>query len=263
VQSFREEELKRLGRLHSVDTARRAVAMARAAGFDNLSLDLMMWLPGQSTDHWLESIDGLIDTAPDHASLYLLEVYPNSPLKDEMARAGWSLAPDEDAEAMYLAAMERLEAEGYHQYEISNVARPSRESRHNLKYWTEGQWLGFGCGAHATCGGRRWRVVSGTAEYVEKITSRQDVRLDLRSPDAREQFEEAMFMGLRLTRGVDLAAIRARHGVDVWGRHGAELEPFLKAGLLIYEPGSRFALTRRGMLVANELMMVFIGNEVR
>jgi oxygen-independent coproporphyrinogen-3 oxidase len=263
VQSFREDELKRLGRLHSVDTARRAVSTARAAGFDNLSLDLMMWLPGQSTDHWLESVAGLIDTAPDHASLYLLEVYPNSPLKDDMARAGWSLAPDEDAEAMYLTAMERLETEGFHQYEISNVARPGREARHNLKYWTEGEWLGFGCGAHATCGGQRWRVVSGTAEYVEKITSRQDVRLDLRSVDAREQFEEAMFMGLRLTRGVDLAAIRERHGVDVWGRYGPELEPFLKAGLLIYQPDSRLALTRRGMLVASELMMVFIGDEVR
>ena len=263
VQSFRDEELRRLGRLHSVDTARRAVTLARAAGFDNLSLDLMMWLPGQSTAQWLESVDGLIAAAPDHASLYLLEVYPNSPLKDEMARAGWSLAPDEEAEAMYLAAMERLEAEGFQQYEISNVARPSRESRHNLKYWTQGEWLAFGCGAHATCGGRRWRVVSGTVEYVEKITSRQDVRLDFRTLDAREQFEEAMFMGLRLARGVDLAAIRARHGVDVWRRYGAALEPFLKAGLLIYEPESRLALTRRGMLVANELMMVFIGDEVR
>ncbi len=86
VQSFRDEELRRLGRLHSSQTAREAVRCARAAGFDNLSLDLMMWLPGQSTEDWLASVDALIDLQPDHASLYLLEIYPNAPLRDEMAR---------------------------------------------------------------------------------------------------------------------------------------------------------------------------------
>ena len=105
VQSFRDEELRRLGRLHSVARARDAVAQARAAGFENLSLDLMMWLPGQRREEWLESVDALIDTGPDHASLYLLEVYPNAPLKDEMARAGWSVAPDEEAAEMYLAGL--------------------------------------------------------------------------------------------------------------------------------------------------------------
>ena len=90
-------------------------------------------------------------SAPEHLSLYLLEVYPNAPLKDEMARARWSQAPDDDAAVMYLTAMERLDAAGYEQYEISNVARPGRRSRHNLKYWTDGEWLGFGCGAHSTC----------------------------------------------------------------------------------------------------------------
>lgn len=263
VQSFREEELKRLGRLHSVDTARRAVRLARAAGFDNLSLDLMMWLPGQSTAQWMESVEALIDASPDHASLYLLEVYPNSPLKDEMARAGWSLAPDEDAADMYLAGMERLEAAGYSQYEISNVARPGRQARHNLKYWQEGEWLGFGCGAHSTCGGSRWRVVSATADYVTRITSGQEVRLDLRALDAQERFEEAMFMGLRLTDGVDLRAIRERHGVDVWDRYGAELEPFVRAEMVRHVPKTRLALTRRGMLVASELMTVFISGAVR
>ena len=119
-------------------------ALARAAGFDNLSLDLMMWLPGQSTADWLASVDALIASQPDHASLYLLEIYPNAPLRDEMARAGWSVAPDDDAAEMYLEGLARLDRAGFEQYEISNVARPaSRRSRHNLKYWQEGEWLGI------------------------------------------------------------------------------------------------------------------------
>ena len=101
-----------------------ALGEARAAGFDNVSLDLMMWLPGQTVGEWLESVDEAAALGPEHLSLYLLEVYPNAPLRDEMARARWSQAPDEDAAAMYVTAMERLEAAGYEQYEISNVARP-------------------------------------------------------------------------------------------------------------------------------------------
>ena len=116
-----------------------------------------------------DTVDGLIALAPDHASLYLLELYPNAPLREAMARASWSLAPDDDAAEMYLWAMARLDQSGYSQYEISNVARPGRESRHNLKYWRDGEWLGFGCGAHSTRGALRWKNVAGTAEYVARV----------------------------------------------------------------------------------------------
>jgi len=186
VQSFQDAELQRLGRLHSADTARTAVTRARAAGFDNLSLDLMMWLPGQRPADWLASVDALIGVEPDHASLYLLEIYPNAPLKDEMARGGWSVAPDDDAAEMYLDGLGRLDRAGYEQYEISNVARPAaRRARHNLKYWQEGEWLGFGCGAHSTHGGERWRTLSSTTEYVNLIESGGEVRLDRRALDPR------------------------------------------------------------------------------
>ena len=159
VQSFRDEELARLGRIHSADRARAAVGEARAAGFDNVSLDLMMWLPQQTHDDWRDSVESLIDVRPEHASLYLLELYPNAPLKEDMARSGWSLAPDDDAAEMYLWSFDRLEEAGYSQYEISNVSLPGRTSRHNLKYWQDGEWLGFGCGAHSTVGGVRWKNV--------------------------------------------------------------------------------------------------------
>jgi oxygen-independent coproporphyrinogen-3 oxidase len=264
VQSFRDEELRRLGRLHSSQTARDAVRLARSAGFDNLSLDLMMWLPGQSPDQWLTSVDALIDQQPDHASLYLLEIYPNAPLRDEMARAGWSVAPDDDAAAMYLEGLARLDRAGYEQYEISNVARPAaRRSRHNIKYWQEGEWLGFGCGAHATFRGERWRTVSATADYIDRVAAGQDVRLDRRTLGGEERVEEALFMGLRLTDGLDLALMHSRHGIDIWERYEQDLAPYVTAGLLVHEPGRRLALTRNGMLLANDVMAVFIGGTVR
>jgi oxygen-independent coproporphyrinogen-3 oxidase len=264
VQSFRDEELRRLGRLHSSDTAREAVRAARAAGFDNLSLDLMMWLPGQSTGEWLSSVDALIDLQPDHASLYLLEIYPNAPLRDEMARGGWSVAPDDDAAEMYLEGLARLDRAGFEQYEISNVARPAaRRSRHNLKYWQEGEWLGFGCGAHATFRGERWRTLSSTTDYIDHVTAGADVRLDRRALDETERLEEALFMGLRMTAGLDLGAIKTRHGIDIWTDYGQDLAPYVTAGLLIHEPERRLALTRDGMLLANEVMAVFIGRTVR
>lgn len=263
VQSFHDEELARLGRLHSAETARRALADARDAGFDNVSLDLMMWLPGQSVGRWLSSVDTLIACAPDHASLYLLEIYPNAPLRDEMARGGWSVAPDDDAAAMYLEAMARLDAAGYEQYEISNVARPGRRSRHNLKYWQDGAWIGLGCGAHSTRGADRWRNVAGTGEYVACLERGASVRRDLEARTPEQCAEDAIFMGLRLSDGLDLAAIDDAYGVDVWNDYGAELARFLDAGLLWHRPGARLGLTRDGMLVANEIMMVFIGRTVR
>lgn len=261
VQSFRDDELTRLSRLHSAARAREAVGLARQAGFDNLSLDLMMWLPQQSVSEWLESVDALVAQAPDHASLYLLELYPNAPLRDEMARAKWSLAPDDDAAEMYLRALERLDAAGYEQYEISNVATAGRVSRHNLKYWADGEWRGFGCGAHSTRSGVRWKNLSSTAEYIAAVNGGGQLGIERRVLSAGERLEEALFTGLRLTRGIDLEAVNARYDVDVWERYGAELRPFVDQGLLIYD--SRLRLTRAGMLLANEIMAVFIGANVR
>jgi oxygen-independent coproporphyrinogen III oxidase len=257
VQSFRDEELRRLSRLHDADRARVAVAEARGAGFDNVSVDLMMWLPQQSVSEWLESVDAAIALAPEHLSLYLLEVYPNAPLKDDMARARWSQAPDEDAATMYEEAMERLEAAGLAQYEISNVARSGRRSRHNLKYWSDGEWLGFGCGAHSTRGGARWKNISSTVEYTDTVMRGVSPAVDLRRMSPNEQLGDALFTGLRLVDGIDLNVIQTRYGVDVWRRFGPELEPFIEAGCLRRD-GARLWLTRQGMLLAHEVMAVFV-----
>ena len=257
VQSFREAELKRLGRMHSVERAREALAEARRAGFDNISLDLMMWLPQQSAADWQESVESLIALGPEHASLYLLELYPNAPLKEDMARAGWSLAPDDDAAEMYLWSMTRLEAAGYRQYEISNVARPGFASRHNLKYWRDEQWLGFGCGAHSTFGGARWKNVAATEDYVRRVQAGEPLAVERHELTPERRLEDALFTGLRLTEGLDLHHLDAAYGVDVWTRYGAALQPFVDAGLVCRDPG-RIRLTREGMLLANEVMAVFV-----
>jgi oxygen-independent coproporphyrinogen-3 oxidase len=262
VQSFREEELRRLGRLHSADRARQAVVEARRGGFENISLDLMMWLPQQTTADWQSNVDALIDVGPEHASVYLLELYPNAPLKENMARAGWSLAPDDDAAEMYLWSLERLDRAGYDQYEISNVSRAGKASRHNLKYWQDGEWLGFGCGAHSTRRGVRWKNVSSTEDYISYLAApARRITMGLvserRDMSVEEQLEDALFTGIRLTEGLDLQAIRGRYGVDVWGRYGTALEPFVGAGLLSVD-GRRLRLSRNGMLVANEVMQVFV-----
>ena len=262
VQSFSDAELQRLSRLHSASRAREAFAMARDAGFDNISLDLMMWLPQQSIAEWLTSVDALIELGPNHASLYLLEIYPNSPLRDAMSRSKWVVAPDDDAAEMYLLAMERLDAAGYQQYEISNVARDSLLSRHNLKYWTDGEWLGFGPGAHSTRGGVRWRNVSATPDYTGAVQAGGQLIAERRILSQREGLEEALFTRLRLTEGIDLELVESRYGVDVWREYGGELKRFVEAGLLIYDD-RRLKLNRAGMLLANEIMTVFLGSNVR
>lgn len=257
VQSFDDGELARLGRTHTAARARAAFDALRAAGCGNVSLDLMLWLPGQSRAACAASVDALLALAPDHASLYLLELYPNAPLRDEAARRGWSQAPDEDAAAMYLDALSRTDAAGYEQYEISNVARPGRRSRHNLKYWRDGEWLGFGCGAHSTRRGSRWKNVSETARYVDAVERGAPAAEPRRRLSAEERLGDALITGLRLVEGVRLAALERRHGVDLRARYGADVDRFAAAGWMV-DAGGRWRLTRAGMLVSNEVLGTFV-----
>ena len=257
VQSFDDRELARLGRRHDAARARAAATAIRRAGCDNLSFDLMLWLPEQTRADAAASVAAAIALAPDHLSLYLLELYPNAPLREDMARAGWSLAPDEDAAAMYLDALDRTDAAGYAQYEISNVARPGRRARHNLKYWQDGEWLGFGCGAHSTRDGARWRNVAETSRYIAAVASGHPVAEGRRRLAADERLGDALVTGLRLSEGVDPAALGHRYGVDVRARFGRAVRPFIDAGWLADTAG-RWRLTRSGMLVSNEVVGTFV-----
>ncbi len=266
VQSFDDDELRRLERVHSADRAAAAVGEARAAGFTNLSFDLMLWLPGQTLASWLRTVEKAISLAPDHLSMYLLELYPNSPLKEAMARAGaihsrtpqsrsadWAQLADDEAADMYLQGMRSLEEAAFAQYEISNLARPGFASRHNLKYWEAGDWYGFGCGAHSTVNGERWQNVSGTVEYIDRIGSQRPVSIERRTLSAQERIEEAVFTGLRLTSGIDRGNFQSRFGVDPWTSYGDLLVPYVEAGL-VWQSSNRFGLTREGMLVSSDIL---------
>mgnify|MGYP001353303083 CR=1 FL=1 len=257
VQSFLDHELKRLGRAHTVSEARAAITAIRSAGCNNLSVDLMLWLPGQTRQDCLKSVNEMVRSDPDHASLYLLEIYPNSPLRDEMARRNWSLAPEEDVSDMYLDALGVTDSAGYQQYEISNVARSGRHSRHNLKYWRYQNWVGFGCGAHSMLDGSRWKNISETKVYIDAIGQRRPVAEVRRNLSAEELLGEAMFMGLRLNEGIDVHELGEQYGVDLRTRFGPDLEPYMEQGLLIDEDG-RWCLSRKGMLLSNEVMKTFV-----
>jgi oxygen-independent coproporphyrinogen-3 oxidase len=174
-----------------------------------------------------------------------------------MARAGWSLAPDDDAAEMYLWGLGRLDDAGYGQYEISNVARPGFASRHNLKYWQDGAWIGFGCGAHSTRDGVRWKNVSSTEEYISRLQAGQSPVSERRVLSPEAQLEEALFTGLRLAGGLDLDSVGRRYETDVWARYALRLQPSIDAGLAVRD-GSRLRLSRDGMLLANEILSVFV-----
>ena len=257
VQSFDDEELKKLGRIHSAAKAIEVIGDAMRIGFASVSFDLMLWLPGQTPATWYRTVDQAISLSPDHLSLYLLELYPNAPLKEEMARSGWSQTPDDDAAEMYLEGLSRLDAAGYAQYEISNVARAGHRSRHNVKYWESGNWLGFGCGAHSTVDGTRWKNIAGTGDYVARIGSGQGVRQDVRILSTAERIEEALFTGLRLNDGIDEAAFHARWEIFPWQRYQDALTLRVEAGH-VWRANGRFGLTRAGMLVANDVLSAFV-----
>jgi oxygen-independent coproporphyrinogen-3 oxidase len=179
---------------------------------------------------------------------------------------------------MYLSGLDRMDRAGYVQYEISNVSRPGRASRHNLKYWTDGEWQGFGCGAHSTryIGGlgpgasgdgpfrglARWKNLPSAGDYIDAVTHGRSPVVERREVSADERLEEALFTGLRLNRGLDLEDVQSKYGVDVWRRFGEELQVFVDERLLIYDGGS-LRLSRPGMLLANEVMAVFIRSTVR
>jgi oxygen-independent coproporphyrinogen-3 oxidase len=256
VQSFRDDELARLGRIHTSARARQAVADARSAGFDNINIDLMMWLPGQTIGNWDESVAELIELAPEHASLYILELDSDAPLRAEMARTGWAQASDDDAATMYERGMDAIGAAGLRQYEISNAARRTFESRHNVKYWTDGNWCGFGPGAHSTYGGARWHNVPMVEEYLARMDAGLPVVTDHRVLTPDDRWREAVMMGMRLADGMSIADVQQRYGLDILTRYGDHLQPSFDAGLL-EEKAGRLRLTRRGMLMANEVLAVF------
>jgi oxygen-independent coproporphyrinogen-3 oxidase len=259
VQSLDDGVLRQMGRHHSAADARRAVAEARRAGVGNLNLDLILGWPGETRARWRTGLEALLALEPDHVSLYVLEVDGKTVLSHRQEQGRLAL-PDDDLVADLLQeTVERLAARGLERYEISNFARPGFESRHNGTYWDDAPFLGFGMSAHSYRDGRRWWNHDRFATYCRAVEGGGGAAAVAgeRRLTARERAAEALFTGLRRRDGVDLAAFRARHGLDPLAEWREGLGAAAAARLAVAE-GGRLRLTDRGMLLSNEVFEAFV-----
>ncbi|NBO66142.1 MAG: radical SAM family heme chaperone HemW [Acidobacteria bacterium] len=257
VQSFDDRELAMIGRTHSGKEAREALAIARSAGFVNISLDLIAGLPEQEMETWQRNLAGLFELAPEHLSVYLLELYRDAPLQHRIERGELQAVDDEKTVAMYYQLVDEAESHGYAQYEISNWARPGFESRHNLKYWTGAPYWAFGISAAGYDGESRWSNTRNINRYLELIEQGESpvAENSILSGDERES--EAIFLRLRLREGVDLREHRERYGVDIAVRYREELDRLLEADLIEIDE-STLRISRAGKVLANEVFAAFI-----
>ncbi len=259
VQAFDDDVLRDMGRLHSADDARRAVALAREAGCSNVSVDLILGWPGESRARFTRALDELRALAPEHVSLYVLEVEGRTLLTHRQRTGGLTLPDDDLVADLYQLTVERLGALGLRRYEISNFARAGYESRHNGKYWDDAPFLGFGLSAHGYRHGRRSWNHDTFGAYVRAVEERGAAAAVAgeRTPAARERLGEALFTGLRRAGGISLAGFRERYGADVLADFGAALARSFEAGLVEIE-GDRLRLTQRGVLLSNEVFEAFV-----
>jgi oxygen-independent coproporphyrinogen III oxidase len=257
VQSFDDLELQMIGRTHSAEDAREAVRMARAAGFANISIDLIAGLPEQKMEIWRRNLDEACSLAPDHLSVYLLELYRDAPLLHRIERGELRAIDEELTVEMYFALMDQAERFGYGHYEISNWARPGCESRHNLKYWTGAPYWAFGVSAAGYDGESRWSNTRNVHEYLEKIAGGHSPVVSREELDDEDRQSEALFLRLRLKDGIDLQAHRKRFGVSVVDRYRDELERLREAGLIELS-GENIVISRKGKVLANEVFAAFV-----
>ena len=243
MQSADDRELRAIGRIHTARQTEQAVDCARRAGFANLSLDLIYGLPAQTAARWRDNLAAAVALDPEHLSCYGLKVEPGTPLYERRADAQ---LPDDEMQAQaYLEAVETLARHGYAQYEISNFARPGRESRHNLKYWTLGEYLGFGPGAHSDFGGRRFAFARDLEAYLAGDIGRSE---DNEIPP-RERAAEYLMLGLRTANGVC-----ARECALPFAAAEAELRVCASHGLAV-QNGERWRLTPQGFLLSNAIIV--------
>ncbi len=255
VQSFSDRELAAAGRMHRRADVYRAVPILRDAGIRNISFDLIAGLPHQTRESWRQSLEELAGLAPEHVSVYLLEVDEGSRLGAEVLRGGTrysagELPSDDEMAEFYETACDFLGQMGYHHYEISNWGKPGLESRHNLKYWRREAYLGFGAGAHSFSGTQRWANAHDAAGYVDAL---QQDRLPVEQQEvltAERALEEELFLGLRQLDGIDVAEIERQYGVAVASR----FDPLTLAGL-VERNGSVVRLAAGRLSVSNEVFV--------
>ena len=219
AQSFQDAELKAAGRVHRRDDIYRAADLLRAAGFRNISMDLIAGLAHQTRQSWEDSISQLLRIYPEHISIYMLEIDEGSRLGREALSGGerysaGALPSDDDTADFYDSARERLKSAGYEHYEVSNWGLPGKQSQHNLKYWRRDAYIGFGAGAHSFDGAIRWANVHESPRYVRLIEQGTSVREQIEPVTPPVALSEDMFLGLRQLRGADFARIEQEYSVE-------------------------------------------------
>ncbi|GAM15234.1 radical SAM family heme chaperone HemW [Mesobacillus selenatarsenatis] len=258
VQTFNDELLKKIGRSHRAKDVFESIENAKTAGFDNISIDLIYSLPSQTKQDFIESIQTALGLGLVHYSGYSLIIEPKTVFYNLLQKGKLPL-PGEDAEAeMYETLMEQMEIAGLRQYEISNFAVQGFESRHNLTYWNNEEYYGFGAGAHGYVDGIRQSNFGPLKKYMEPLSKGELPIMDAHKVTLEEKMEEEMFLGLRKTEGVSIRHFEEKFGQNPLSLFAGQIKDWSEKGLLKSD-GDKISLTRQGRLLGNEVFQSFIG----
>ncbi len=257
AQSGNDAELLALGRIHTRRDVERSVQLLKDSGVKNLNLDLMLGIPGQTAEEWRSTLRWAIDLKPEHISAYSLQVEDGTEFR-RLQKAGKLHLPDEDTEReMAALTVEMLEGSGYRQYEFSNYAKEGFLCRHNVRYWKRGDYLGLGLGASSLFEGSRWHNTRNLEHYFEHSSDPGQIVREMEQLDRRTEIEEAMFLGLRMSEGIEDAEFEARYGLSVFSLYGEIIERQIAEGVLLRE-GNRIFLSPRGIEVSNVVLADYL-----
>lgn len=257
LQSVKDEKLRLLGRIHTYQEFVESYELARKAGFDNISIDLISSVQGQTLQEWKEELETAAAQNPEHISVYQLIIEEGTPFYEKYAEHPELLPDEETSREIYLWTGKFLKEAGYEQYEISNYAKPGKESRHNLKYWERGDYLGLGLGAASMVRNIRMSNTKDMRTYLERCDKPKTMREDVQFLEEPRQMEEFMFLGLRKTRGVSKKEFKRIFGREMDMVYEKALHKCLENGMLL-EHKDRIFLSEEGTLLSNMVLSEFL-----
>ncbi|WP_039041709.1 radical SAM family heme chaperone HemW [Sporosarcina sp. ZBG7A] len=258
VQSFDADLLKKIGRSHSPKQAIDVVNNARRAGFENISIDMIYALPGQTQAQWKDTLDQALALELPHYSGYSLIVEPKTVFYNLMNKGRLPLPGEDEETVMFAELIDRMERAGRSQYEISNFAIPGSESIHNMIYWENDEYAGIGAGAHGYLNGVRYANIAPLKRYMEHVETGELPRKEENTVTLQESMEEEMFLGLRKTEGVSIQHFAEKFGITMDEKYGAVIQNLMQKDLLeLHE--NRIRLTRNGIFKGNEAFQQFLG----
>ncbi|REB09972.1 oxygen-independent coproporphyrinogen III oxidase [Sporosarcina sp. BI001-red] len=258
VQSFDEGLLKKIGRSHSPKQAIDVVNNARRAGFENISIDLIYALPGQTQTQWKDTLDQALALELPHYSGYSLIIEPKTVFYNLMNKGRLPLPGEDEETVMFGELIDRMEQAGKSQYEISNFAIPGSESIHNMIYWENDEYAGIGAGAHGYLNGVRYANIAPLKRYMEHVETGELPRKEESTVTLKESMEEEMFLGLRKTEGVSVKHFAEKFGVSLEEKYGAVIQDLIQKDL-VEQHENRIRLTRNGIFKGNEAFQQFLG----